>query len=920
MQDVQGPGRRSFLFISGISLLILLAFALRAYRIDWQSLWPDENFTMFMSSQDLATITKITSEDVHPPLYYFLLHYWVSPTGFSEFSLRFPSLFFSVLVVPLVWKTASFLAGRRVAFLAASLMSIAPFQVYYAQEARMYSLITFLSLASTYAMVRVAGFSWSGPQKGQRTQRNLFTWIALALSSAALLYAHYFGFLVLLVQNSVVALTRLRKRRFFLQWCLSQVAIAALFAPWIPIMTRVYVTNDEDWRHFVPFVPMFQEVMVSLSLGKTIGEAASLPLAASFFLALLAGMAALALKKETRPLLLLLGLSLFQPILLTYLVSFTKPVYGGSRYMIFVAPAFYILISLGLTALRERWRPVFVAILAFLVLASGYSLANHYWDPVYAKDDYRGMARVMEAKALPEDGVVIMNGVVFDYYYKGHSPRIALPQEYPISQGNVIDALNRFSLGKSRLWFLRWEFNGLDPDNFIMGQLEDHGEKIEEGVVRGLRYTLYRLTSDTHFHVAAEHSLSASFDHKVSLEGYSLNSERIASGKTLDVTFNMKASQKLDQDYKISLSLTDAQGYRWVQEDKPPTSYSMSRWRVGEVVQTRLRVNIPVGVPPGEYSLDAIVYSPTSLEPVPIFDSNHSPLGAALRLGSIQVTRGQLPYDPASVAPSNLVDWEPSPDMRLLGYDMSAGEVDQGGTLTLMLYWQALSKTQDDYHVSIRLRDERGNSIQEYSERPHHGQYPTTEWQQGEIVRDAHSVTLPGTAPPGKTKLEVALATRGSSCCLQVVELAPVLVKQKARSFELPAVEHPKEADLGGKVRFLGYALSGQALHPGDKMPLTLYWQAITDGTASYAVFTHLLDGQNRVLAQHDGLPASGTEPTSSWVAGQTITDLHQLPLKPDLPPGDYVLEIGVYDPASGQRLKLPDGADRILLEKVRVQ
>ena len=305
MERPQGSGRRPFPLVLSVLMLTLAAFLLRAYRIDWQSLWLDENFTMLVSTQDLAAITRITSGDVHPPLYYFLLHYWTLPAGLSEYSLRFPSLFFSVLTVPLAWKTASLLVGRRAALLTTLLMAIAPFQVYYAQEARMYSLLTLLSLASTYAMARVAGFRATELGQARQTRREWVPWSVLVLSSAGLLYAHYFGFLVLLFQNTVVFLTRITKKGFLIRWCLSQVAVAALFAPWIPVMTRVFVTNDEDWRRFVPFGPMFEEIMVSLSLGRSVDEAFSLPLAGGFFLALLAGMAALALRKAGRPVLLL---------------------------------------------------------------------------------------------------------------------------------------------------------------------------------------------------------------------------------------------------------------------------------------------------------------------------------------------------------------------------------------------------------------------------------------------------------------------------------------------------------------------------------------------------------------------------------------------------------------------------------------
>ncbi|HLB13153.1 MAG TPA: hypothetical protein VJO15_09360 [Dehalococcoidia bacterium] len=337
-------------------------------------------------------------------------------------------------------------------------------------------------------------------------------------------------------------------------------------------------------------------------------------------------------------------------------------------------------------------------------------------------------------------------------------------------------------------------------------------------------------------------------------------------------------------------------------------------------MQTRFRLNVPVGVPPGDYSLAAVVYAPVTLQPVAVFDSNQKSLGATLPMGRVRVDRGKLSTSTASVTPSHPEVREVAPGVRLLGYDMPAGEVDQGGILTLMLYWQALSQPQDDYQVSIRLTGGAGNVIQDFSEKPHHGLYPTTEWRQGEIVRDVHLVPIPGDASPGTTRVTVALTSPGVSDP-QGVELAAVVVKERLRTFEIPAVENPREVDLGGKVRFLGYALSGgPAFRPGGEIDLNLYWQAKANNIGNYAVFTHLLDDHHRIWAQHDGLPVNGTEPTPGWVAGQTVVDKHQLAIKADAPPGEYVVEIGMYDPTTGQRLKTPDGEDRILLDRVRIQ
>ena len=95
-----------------------------------------------------------------------------------------------------------------------------------------------------------------------------------------------------------------------------------------------------------------------------------------------------------------------------------------------------------------------------------------------------------------------------------------------------------------------------------------------------------------------------------------------------------------------------------------------------------------------------------------------------------------------------------------------------------------------------------------------------------------------------------------------------------------------------------------------------------------YTVFVHLLGPFNPatggpVWAQHDGQPLGGQYPTHSWLTGRVVKDRHVLTLPPDMPPGEYQVEVGLYDLASGMRLPVipPDGMrdTRILLDAVRI-
>jgi 4-amino-4-deoxy-L-arabinose transferase-like glycosyltransferase len=143
--------------------------------------------------------------------------------------------------------------------------------------------------------------------------------------------------------------------------------------------------------------------------------------------------------------------------------------------------------------------------------------------------------------------------------------------------------------------------------------------------------------------------------------------------------------------------------------------------------------------------------------------------------------------------------------------------------------------------------------------------------------------------------------------------------------FTPPTIQHPLEANLGDRARFLGYDLDTASVRAGHTLNLTLYWQAQAEVDESYTVFTHLLDKDNRIWGQRDSLPIGGTLPTSCWVKGEIIVDEYDIPIQPDAPPGQYVIEIGMYQLATGQRLPIIGQEeqvvdDRVLLEEITVQ
>jgi hypothetical protein len=128
-----------------------------------------------------------------------------------------------------------------------------------------------------------------------------------------------------------------------------------------------------------------------------------------------------------------------------------------------------------------------------------------------------------------------------------------------------------------------------------------------------------------------------------------------------------------------------------------------------------------------------------------------------------------------------------------------------------------------------------------------------------------------------------------------------------------PPIQYSQQAVLGQWIRFLGYDLRHPFYEPGGQVYLTLYWQALDRVDKDYTVFTHLLDSEGRLRAQKDNPPVNGLLPTSAWEVGEIIQDRYIIPLDPDLLPGEYQLEIGMYQLETGQRLPIVNDEGQVM-------
>ena len=136
-------------------LILLAAFGLRIYRLDAQSLWYDEGYSLHLARMPLAESTRWTARDLVPPLYYYLLHYWILATGASEFAARMFSVCAGILALPLGYCIGRRLFGRLAGLLVMLFFALSPLYVWHAQDARMYMLLTSVDVVAIYALTMI---------------------------------------------------------------------------------------------------------------------------------------------------------------------------------------------------------------------------------------------------------------------------------------------------------------------------------------------------------------------------------------------------------------------------------------------------------------------------------------------------------------------------------------------------------------------------------------------------------------------------------------------------------------------------------------------------------------------------------------------------------------------------------------------
>lgn len=272
-------------------------------------------------------------------------------------------------------------------------------------------------------------------------------------------------------------------------------------------------------------------------------------------------------------------------------------------------------------------------------------------------------------------------------------------------------------------------------------------------------------------------------------------------------------------------------------------------------------------------------------------------------------------------APAKKVDLDFGGILRLKSYSLDRSEASPGDYLGLRLDWGALARLNQDYSLFAHLVDMRYQLVSQ-----HDIAAATTTWRSGETLPYYFHLKVPQGLPPGLYRILVGAYRTSTGERLPPVQGsvggAALLAEVPVRSQEAPSIQHPQESPFADGITFLGYALESPTASRGGKITLKLFWRAEKWLDLDYTVFTHLIDYDGRILAQHDGEPSGGAYPTHIWSEGEIVPDVHDLMLTSEIAPGRYLLEVGLYLPHTGERLRLREAPDedRLLLGEILVR
>lgn len=437
--------RKDWVILFSITLIGLL---LRLYRLNAQSLWYDEAFSVWVSTKSLADMIHpiVQVSWNHPPLHYFLLHVWLKLLGTGDLQARLLSVIFGTLSIVMLYILAKLLFDSKTGLIAALLMTISQLGVMYSQEARPYTQLLFLAICSLYFFIKAL------------REKNIGAWWIFVIVSILLLYTNFYSIFILLSLFLYAVIYR-RKYSIPISWVIFGVILTiVIFIPWFTTGVIEKALNISELTGSQPFwfavnPRSFVSAINSFNNGKVQG----LFNASTWWAYILGGilftlpLLFVWFYKENKPdsvyreNLIYLVLVCFIPLSLIIGISYVFGIQYDVRYVLFCTIPYYVLIARGLSGIKPS--VLQATIIAFILFYSIFSLRANYFIPY--KENYRDALTYLVSEQVAGDCTVF-------------SPFGKIPLEYYIYIGNdkelrVIDLGDDIKNNNcDRLWFVAY--------------------------------------------------------------------------------------------------------------------------------------------------------------------------------------------------------------------------------------------------------------------------------------------------------------------------------------------------------------------------------------------------------------------------------------------------------------------------------
>ncbi len=643
-----------------LAALMALAVGLRLFHLTMPSLWADEGNSVRVTERALHLVIDAARADIHPPAYYVLLWGWAKLFGQSEAAMRGFSALVGVLLVGAIYALAQRLFGRRTGWLAAFCAAVSPFQIAHSQQARMYILVALEAVVATWALV-----GWlEATQPRQRIR-----WaVVYGLAAAAGLWTHY-SFPIVIVSLNIAWLVwwvrqvrssagPLRHRpamAWLIEWGVTQLAVVALYAPWLPTAWAKTVGYGAISESYSPAFIISQALQL-LSIGETAP-------ADEWTNWLTVGMTGLALfgvwegwaqprRRETRIHMLTLILSILAPVvMMATLALIGRPAYRPKFFLV-ASPAFCVLVGRGIAVLeqttdgRRTWgsRIWLLVGLGLVAIAAGRSLQQHYFSPVQPRGDYRGIATAISQIERRGDAILLNapnQWEVFTYYYPenpNRAPIYPLCRARPPVEAEVVAELEQIAARHQRLFVLYWAAEQSDPTGIVERWLDAHTFKAADTWYGDVRLAIYATPLSEP--VKMIHPLTdVRLGEAIALRGYTVAPNEPQRGDVVQVALFWEAMGIPTARYKVFIHLVGADGQIMAQFDGEPRGEAgpTVQWRPENgVMVERYGVLLPQTAASGEYRLVTGMYDVSGAPRLPVYVDGQ-PAGDFFTLATLSV-------------------------------------------------------------------------------------------------------------------------------------------------------------------------------------------------------------------------------------------------------------------------------------------